>query len=184
MRLDYLILIGLAPPLLYLGARVAPQFILPPVPVPSPATSTPLEPLEFFEGATNGSGTLHRLDSKARNLSVRSFGTRRDDGSLEVTQVIALEGKPERTRTWVLKSEGDNRYSGSLTDAVGDVSALTGGRRMVIAYESEDGNIRQTLTQVDETTLLNRLDVYRWGINVARLEETITKSGTAPEVAQ
>lgn len=175
MRLDYLILIGLAPPLLYVGARVASHVILPPVAVPSPATSTPFEPLEFFEGTTSGSGTLHRLDSKDFDLSVQSNGKRLPDGGLELTQTIALEGEPERTRTWVLKADGDNRYTGTLTGATGEVSAITGGRRMVITYDTDGKTIRQTLTQVDEHKLLNRLDVYKWGLNVARVDETITR---------
>lgn len=175
MRLDYLILIGLAPPLLYVGARVASHVILPPVAIPSPATSTPFEPLQFFEGPTSGTGTLHRLDSREFDLSVQSNGKRLPDGGLELNQTITLEGQPERTRTWILKADGDNRYSGTLSDATGAVSAITGGRRMVITYDADGRTIRQTLTQVDDHKLLNRLDVYQWGINVARVNETITR---------
>lgn len=176
MRLDYLILIGLAPPLLYLGARTFSPAILPPVPIPSPASSTPFDPIDFFEGNTQGSGTLYELDGDSRDLNVASVGRRLPDGGLEITQTIALEGSPERTRTWTIQPEEGARYSGTLTDAKSGVVAMTGGRRMVIAYESDGHNIRQTLTQIDPNTVRNRLDVYKWGINVARLDETITRS--------
>lgn len=169
------VLLALALPALYLGARLGFPELLPTVAVPSPATSTPFEPMAFFDGETSGEGTLYRIIGADKQVSVRSNGVRRPDGALEVTQRIEIEGEEPRTRSWVLSQVDDRRYEGSLTDATGPVSAFTGGRRMVIGYDTDGTTVRQTLTQVDEKTLLNRLDVYKWGLNVARLDEKITR---------
>ena len=169
------LLVALAFPALYLGAKFGFPELLPVVAVPSPGTSTPFEPLDFFEGETSSVGTLSTVLGKERALSVRSLGQRRPDGALVITQTISLEGEPERTRTWVLEADGENSFSGSLSDATGDVTAIKGGRRMVIGYDTEDGTIRQTLTQIGEGEVLNRLDVYKWGLNIARLDATITR---------
>ena len=134
-----------------------------------------LDPIQFFEGATSGKGTLTLVTGAARPIQVTSEGTRRPDGSLELVQRITEGEKPPRTRTWVMTDEGDGRYGGSLTDAVGAVEAQVTGNHMRIAYETEGERIEQLLVQTDERTILNRLDAYKWGLNVARLDETIVK---------
>ena len=69
------------------------------------------------------------------------------------------------------------RYVGTLTDADGPVLLTVRGPRALIRYTMRDGmTVRQQLAlQADERTLLNRLDVMRWGVPVARLTETIRK---------
>ena len=169
------VLLALLLPALYLGAKFGFPEILPTVVVPSPGASTPFDPMAYFEGETRGEGTLYHVLGDDQPVSVRSTGVRRDDGALVVTQAIEIDGKEPRTRTWVLTPTGERSYEGELTEASGPVTAFRGGRRMVIGYDTADGTIRQTLTQVDDNTVLNRLDIYKWGLNIARLDETIAR---------
>ncbi|WP_343345729.1 DUF3833 family protein [Sphingomicrobium sp. XHP0239] len=149
---------------------------LPAVDLPEEAETPRLDPIAFFEGQTEGSGTLVLVTGKTHRIDVESEGTLRPDGSLELVQRISEGDKPARTRTWIMTDEGDGRYGGSLTDAVGEVEAYTDGNRMTIRYETEGERIEQTLAlEPDGTTVRNRLDAYKWGLNVARLDETIVK---------
>lgn len=76
-----------------------------------------------------------------------------------------------------MRSVGSNLYSGTLTDAKGPVTVRTSGSRAIIGYTMKGGlQVRQQLAlQSDGRTLLNRLDVQKFGVRVARLNETIRK---------
>ena len=70
-----------------------------------------------------------------------------------------------------------NRYSGSLTDAKGQVNVIVSGARADIRYKTKAGfDIeQQLLLQSDGKTILNRLSAHKFGIQVATLSETIRK---------
>lgn len=141
------------------------------------AEGTVLDPIAFFSGRSQGEGMLHQVFSDPKRLRVDSTG--RQDGSdgLVLTQVIRLEGKRPRTRTWTMRPAGPNLYSGTLTEAVGPVAVVIEGPRAQIAYATKDGlEVRQQLAlQADGRTLLNHLIVTKWGVRVARAEETIRR---------
>ena len=149
---------------------------LPAVDLPEDADAPALDPIAFFEGETEGRGALTLITGKTHRISVTSEGSLRPDGSLELVQQIGEGDKPPRTRTWIMTDEGGGIYGGSLTDAVGAVEARADGNRMTMRYETEGERIEQTLVlEPDGTTVRNRLDAYKWGLNVARLDETIVK---------
>lgn len=143
-----------------------------------PADSgTKFDPIAFFTGRSQGQGTLRQPFSPARQLQVDSFGRPDGRGGLILSQVIRQEGKQPRTRTWTIRPAGPNLYTGTLTDAVGPVTVTTRGPRAQVRYEMRDGlEVEQQLAlQADGKTLLNRLEVRKWGVRVARVEETIRK---------
>lgn len=136
-----------------------------------------LEPLSFFSGASRGRGTFRQILSAPRDLRVESVGRRAPGGGLVLTQVIRLEGKQPRTRRWTMRQVGPGRYIGELTEAVGPVSITVAGPRATIRYRMDGGlEVRQQLAlQADGRTLLNHLEVRKWGVRVAHVEETIRK---------
>lgn len=135
------------------------------------------DPIAFFTGESTGTGTIDLIFSKPRPLSVRSTGRSDERGGLVLTQVIREGRKPQRTRTWTMRQVGPNRYTGSLTEAVGPVTVTTDGPRASIAYRMRDGlGVRQQLAlQGDGRTLFNHLTVTKWGIRVATVRETIRR---------
>lgn len=135
------------------------------------------DPIAFFTGRSQGEGSLHQLFSSPQQLRVESEGRPDGRGGLVLTQRIRQDGKAPRTRQWVMRRVGPNRYTGTLTEAVGPVSIMTSGPRATIRYTMKDGlQVRQQLAlQGDGRTLLNHLTVTKWGVRVARVEETIRK---------
>jgi hypothetical protein len=134
------------------------------------------DPIAFFEGHTHGDGELRKLLSAPVHVSVDSIG-RAVPGGLVLDQTIRQPGKPPSTRRWVIQRVDANRYTGHLTEAVGPVTATVSGPRAVIRYRMQHGlEVEQQLAeQPDRRTLLNRLTVHKFGVQVASLTETIKR---------
>ena len=158
--------------LLLLPCGCAGQATLPAAPIAE------FQPIEFFEGRSHGEGELRKLFSGAARVSVDSVGRVRN-GTLVLDQTIKESGKPVSTRRWIVARAGPGRYAGTLTDAVGNVDGRVKGPRMYIRYAMKHGfEVEQQLAeQSDGRTVLNRLVVYKLGIRVASLDETIHKLG-------
>jgi hypothetical protein len=141
-----------------------------------PAKTVSFDPILFFEGHTHGEGELRKFLGKPVHVSVDSIG-RAVAGDLILDQTIREVGKPASTRRWVIRRVANNKYTGSLTDAVGPVTAKVSGSRAEIQYRMRHGlEVEQQLAeQPDRISLLNRLTVHKLGVQVAMLTETITK---------
>jgi hypothetical protein len=141
-----------------------------------PAGPAPLDPIAFFTGETRGSGTLEPVFGRSVPITVESRGTPEGSG-LRLAQRIREGGKPERTRTWIMRPAGPGRLTGTLTDAEGPVAIQVDGPRASIDYRTPSGlRIRQQLAlQPDGRTLLNRLEAFKFGLRVAMLDETIQR---------
>jgi hypothetical protein len=134
------------------------------------------DPVEFFRGRTHGEGTVKAIFQAAKALSVDSLGFEDKDGTLVVKQVIHESAKPDRTRYWRLKALGGGRYEGTLTDAASRVRIEQKGDSIRIRYKAQDHlDFDQTLTPEGPRAVANKMKVKRFGIVVARVEETIRK---------
>lgn len=141
--------------------------------------SAPLhfDPLAFFAGHSEGVGRLRIMLHRGRAVHVAGEGRPQPDGSLVLDQTVAAEGKAITRRRWRLRRIAPGRYAGTLTDARGPVTAETRGDRLHIAYLTA-GKVRieQWLTLApDGRSAANRLTARRFGVTVARLDETIRK---------
>lgn len=138
--------------------------------------SVSFDPIVFFEGHTHGEGELRKLFAKPVHVTVDSIGRPVGD-SLILDQVIREAGKPPSTRRWTIRRVGQNRYSGTLTEAVGPVTAEVLGARAEIKYKMRRGlDVDQQLAaQPGGKSVLNRLTVHKLGVQVATLTETIKK---------
>jgi hypothetical protein len=96
---------------------------------------------------------------------------------LLLDQKVAIEGEPLRLRYWRLREAGPGRYTGTISDAIGPVEALTMGRTMRIRYTSKDGvKVETWLTALpDARTVQNKTSFTKWGLTVATLTERIDK---------
>ena len=142
------------------------------------AANAEFQPIAFFQGHSHGQGQLRKLFSSPVNVSVDSAG-RMLNGTLVLDQIIRESGKALSTRRWIIARAGPGRYSGNLTDAVGNVDGRVEGPRLYIRYTMKHGLMvqQQLAAQPDGRTVLNRLVVYKLGIRVATLNETIRKFG-------
>ncbi|PAX06864.1 hypothetical protein CKY28_12355 [Sphingomonas lenta] len=122
--------------------------------------------------------------NQPRSLTVEGTGRLRRDGTLVLRQRVEEEGRRPRTRRWEIRRTGPTTYAGTLTDATGPVRAEASGNRLRIRYPSGAGQVEQWLTlSPDGRTAQNRLTVKRFGVVVARVDETIRKYGSRPSAA-
>lgn len=161
-------------PVPLLAAALAACAGSPPPPVSGPA----FDPIAFFSGRTRGAGELSIVLRPPRPITVEGRGRVRPDGTLVLVQRIEEERRRPRTRRWELRRTGPGTYAGTLTDATGPVRAEARGSRLHIAYPSDAGRVEQWLTLApDGRTARNRLTVRRLGVVIARVDETIRKTG-------
>ena len=140
---------------------------------PGPA----FDPVAFFTGPSHGDGKLDQIMKSVRNVSFDSIGMPEANGSLTLTQRIAMQGDSPRTRVWKLKQVAPGRYAGSLTDASGPVETVAIGRAIRIRYPMKGGlMVEQWLTaRPGGRALDNRMTITKWGMRVATLRERIEK---------
>ena len=140
------------------------------------AAAAQFDPVEFFRGRTQGIGTLKALLQESKTIRVDSIGAPQKDGTLVLTQTIREPGKAPRVRTWRMRREGPDRYSGTLTDAAGPVRVTTEAGAIRIRYRDKDNlDFDQRLTATSPRELRNRMTVKRVGIRVATFDEVIRK---------
>ena len=135
------------------------------------------DPISFFTGRSHGDASLRKLMSSDVRVQVDSVGRSDGQGGLILDQTIREGAKPARQRRWVMRPVAPNRFTGTLTDAVGPVEVTIAGPRANIRYRMKSGlDVEQQLAlQSDGRTLLNVLIVKKLGVRVARLTETIRK---------
>ena len=143
----------------------------------APAPATPVfDPLRFFAGATRGQATLKIILRSTRSVCVQGRGRVTPDGTMVLDQRVEQEGKAPKTRQWRIRAVGQGRYAGTLTDATGPVTGEATGNRLHLSYPTGRIRIDQWLTlSADGRSAQNRLVARRFGITLARLEETIRK---------
>ena len=141
------------------------------------AGSRTLDPVAYFTGQLEGRATLNKLIGDSETILVHSTGRGDGKGGVLLDQRIEEQGKPARTRHWHLVHAGPGRLTGTLTDASGPVEASYGNGRLDIAYPMKGGlKASQVLIlRADGKTLDNRLTVTKLGIQLAVLDEVITK---------
>lgn len=139
-----------------------------------------MRPEAFFSGTTRSTGVLQdRAGAPTRHLQVEGHGALLPDGSLRLEQRVVFDREPPRTRTWILRKVDAHRYTGTLTDASGEVQAEAYGDLFHLRYPMQSpmgGEMEQWLyLQPDKRTVMNEATVRVFGVVVARLSERITR---------
>ena len=140
---------------------------------PAPA----LDMTAFFSGRTHTENVLKIVFKRPARLVVDSVGGRGDRGDFVLLDTVREEGKPVRTRKWIMRPNGPNRFTGSLTDATGPVDVTVSGRQAVIRYTMKGGLkvVQQMDLQADGRTLSNHVDVRKFGLRFASVDGTVRK---------
>ncbi len=145
-------------------------------PAPSSAAPPTFDALRFFTGATRGEGRFKVILRRSQPVSVRGTG-RMEGDTLVLDQIVTRAGSAPKPRQWRIRRTAPNRYTGTLSDAKGPITGETIGDRLHLRFTSSDGfAIEQWLTlAADGRSAQNRLTARRFGVQVATLDETITK---------
>jgi len=141
------------------------------------APAPTLDMTAFFSGRTHTENVLKIVFKRPARLVVDSVGGRGDRGDFVLLDTVREEGKPVRTRKWIMRPNGPNRFTGSLTDATGPVDVTVSGRQAVIRYTMKGGLkvVQQMDLQADGRTLSNHVDVRKFGLRFASVDGTVRK---------
>lgn len=164
-----------AKPTAHIAAALALAACAPAVPAAGPAPV--FDPLVFFAGRTEGAATLKIVMRASRAVRVQGSGRVEPDGTLVLDQLVAQEGKPATRRRWRIRRTGPASYGGTLSDAVGPIAGEVDGNRLHLRFTMKGGLATdQWLTlSPDGRSAANLLTARKFGVVVARLDETIRK---------
>ncbi len=134
---------------------------------------------EFFEGRTEGSGVfINSLTGSERRFDVVIVGTW-DGTVLTLVEDFFYEDGETDQKTWRLTKTGPGSYTGTREDVVGEATGTQDGDVFRLKYKVELGGLtvrfNDVLGLVDETTLINRAVVSKWGVRVGRVDLTLNK---------
>jgi hypothetical protein len=140
---------------------------------PDPA----LDMIAFFTGKTHADNVIKIAFHGPHKLIVDSIGGHNKEGEFVLIDTIQEEGKPVRKRTWVMRPAGANRFSGSLSDAVGPVDVSVAGDSATIRYTMRDGHmkIEQQLQLQRDGSLTNHATARKLGIKFATVDGTVRR---------
>jgi hypothetical protein len=146
------------------------------------ATAEPAKPkldmIAFFTGKTHADNVIKIAFHGPHKLIVDSVGGHNKEGEFVLIDTVHEEGKPVRTRAWVMHPIGPDHFSGVLSDAIGPVDVVVRGDSATISYVMRDGHLKirqQIQLQGDGKSLSNHVVAKKLGITFARVDGTIRK---------
>jgi hypothetical protein len=93
----------------------------------------------FFEGVTEGAGTLDVIMHKETATRNVGRGEIRPDGSLSLVQRIEEQRRSPHMRYWVIRQVTPGHFSGSMSDASGPVTIDQVGSRYRFRFRISGG---------------------------------------------
>ena len=143
----------------------------------APAPAPTLDMTAFFAGRTHAENIMKIVFKRPVKLVVDSLGGKGDRGDFVLIDTVREEGKPVRTRKWIMRPVGPNRFTGTLSDAVGPVDVAVAGNRATIRYTMQGGLKvdQQLLLLADGRTLANHVVVRKFGFKFANVEGKVRK---------
>jgi len=159
--------------------KLAPAMLLINVAI-APAAADPgpkLDMTGFFAGKTHADNVIKIAFHDPHKLIVDSVGGHNKAGDFVLIDSVREEGKPERTRTWVMHPVGPDHFSGVLSDAVGPVDVVVRGGSATISYVMKDGHLKitQQIQLQPNGTLSNHVTAKKFGLKFAQVDGTIRK---------
>ena len=135
------------------------------------------DPITFFTGATESSGSLKQALSSAKATRVTGFGALQAGGTFVLNQTMTVAGEKPTSRQWLLHQIAPGHFGGTISDAKGPVTIDVTGNRLLIRYTMNNGLKVESVLTIEQggRTGRNLSTVRKWGMSVATLNETISK---------
>ena len=140
------------------------------------AAAAEMDFVAFFLGRTQGNNEVKIAFRKPVRQVTESIGKKAANGDLVLHDTIKEDGKPTKTRRWVMRAAGPNKFTGTMSDAVSPVRVTVSGNKATLRYKVKGGiSVEQTLTMRDSKTVVNHVAAKKLGVRLGRLEGTIRK---------
>ena len=137
----------------------------------------PGQPLRFFDGRTEMISIVKVIMKKPYRTRTTGRGELLPDGSLALVQQVVEDGKPPHERDWRIRQVDADRFTGTMSDAVGPVLIQRVGAEYRFKFKMR-GNlaVEQWLTPAPGgRSARTRMLVRKFGMRVASSEGTIRK---------
>ena len=137
----------------------------------------------YFEGKTEAWGMFHdRFGNLKRTFKVDITGTLNSD-TLTLDEKFLYDDGEQDSRVWTIKILGNNQYSGTASDVVGEATGISEGNALNWKYKLNlkvgDSTILVDFDDwmflQDRNILMNRAEVKKWGLNIGVVSITFLK---------
>jgi hypothetical protein len=156
-----------AVPLTLVGASVSAE---------SSSSGSPSDPMRFFEGRTESLSTIKLMMRKPYRSKTTGEGEI-NDGVLHLVQRVHEEGKPPFERRWRMRHVAPGRFTGTMSEAIGQVHVDKVGERYRFRFKMKGNiSIEQWLIPLPGgTSARSKTSIRKFGLTVGRSEGTIRK---------
>ncbi len=139
------------------------------VPTATPGAAIATDPLRFFEGVTETTGTTKVVMHKSIRTRSIGRGAIRPDGALDLVQRVEDEGRAPYLRRWQIRPVAPGRFAGSMSEASGPVDIQQIGGRFRFTFKMKgDMSVEQWLTPLPGgRAASSNMTVRKFGIAVA-----------------
>lgn len=143
----------------------------------SAGAERPGDPLRFFEGRTETSGTVKLLTKKPFQSRAIGRGEIKPDGTLVLQQRVQEEGREPFMRSWRIKKVRPGIYTGTMSEAKGPVTIEEIDGRFRFRFKMKGGlSVEQWMTpDPDWRSGRNKLTIKKFGLTVGTSEGVIRK---------
>ena len=138
---------------------------------------------DYFEGKTEAWGMFHdRFGNLKRTFKVDITGTI-ESNTLMLDEKFLYDDGEQDSRIWTIKILGNNQYSGTASDVVGEAKGISEGNALNWKYKLNlkvgDSTILVDFDDwmflQDRNILMNRAEVKKWGLNIGVVSITFLK---------
>lgn len=138
------------------------------------------DPLEFFNGRTHSWAVVESRSGNPTSHFTAALEGHRDGDALSLEQVFTFSDGQKQLRSWQIRRRGEHAYEATANDVVGVARGeawgnafhwryVTAGRR-TWSLDNLQFDLWMYLT-ADGTTLINRVNISKFGFVIARTTE-------------
>jgi len=138
---------------------------------------------DYFDGKTKAWGMFHdRFGNLKRSFKVDITGAL-DNDTLTLDEKFLYNDGEKESRIWSIKILGNNKYSGTADDVVGEATGISSGNALNWKYKL-NLKVKESTVAVDfddwmflqdDNILMNRAEVKKWGIVLGVVSITFKK---------
>ena len=138
---------------------------------------------DYFDGKTKAWGMFHdRFGNLKRSFKVDITGTL-DNDTLTLDEKFVYNDGEKESRIWSIKILGNNKYSGTADDVIGEATGISSGNALNWKYKL-NLKVKESTVVVDfddwmflqdDNILMNRAEVKKWGIVLGVVSITFKK---------
>lgn len=141
------------------------------------AAATSVDPFHFFEGRTEGAGTVKVVFHKAYKTHSLGVGRIQPDGSLFLVQQVQDEGQPVHERRWLIRQTSPHHFAGTMSEAVGPVVVDEVAGRYRFRFKIKGNlSVEQWLAPLaNGLSAQSQMTVRKYGMSVGTSDGTIRK---------